>query len=83
MQTRTSAAVIYCRVKREETPKHGGDVPKEGAEEMRRGEGGVQERVHVMGIEKYDSRKLINPSFIHPSSGNRYLFLMRGCAGDG
>lgn len=67
MQTRTSAVVIYCRVKREETPKHGGDVPEEEAEEMRRGEGGVQEDVHTIGTEKYESRELINPSSIHPS----------------
>lgn len=67
MQTGTSAVVIYCRVKREETPKHGGDVPEEEAEEMRRGEGGVREGVHTIGTEKYENREPINPSSIHPS----------------
>lgn len=42
-------------------------MPEEKAEEMRRGEGGVQENVHTMDTEKYESRELINPSSIHPS----------------
>lgn len=42
-------------------------MPEEEAEKMRRGEGGVQEDVHTIGAEKYESRELINPSSIHPS----------------
>lgn len=76
--------MIYCRVKREKTPKHRGDVPEEEAEEMKRGEAGVQENVHTMGMEKYEIMELINPSSLYPSIFC-YLPLIpnRGCVGDG
>lgn len=65
MQTRTSAAMIYCRVKLEEAPKHGRDGPEEEAVEMGGGWWGAG--VNAIGTEKYESRELINPPPIHPS----------------
>lgn len=56
MQTRTPAAVIYCRVKREETPKHGRDGPEEDAEEMRSEREGGGELEEGGGLTQWPRR---------------------------
>lgn len=75
MQTRTSTAVIYCRVKRErrfwntEEMGRGGD---QGNEERRREEECGKEEFHVMGTKVESWYR----------ADDRYLFLIRDFPGD-
>lgn len=83
MQTRTSVAVIYCRVKRERRCRNTEEMgprrrPRKwgerGKEEVCR-----SEEFHTMGTE-IESWKILH-LFIHSSSANRYLFLIRDVRG--
>lgn len=83
MQTRTSVAVIYCRVKRERRCRNTEEMgprrrPRKWGERGKE-ESCRSEEFHTMSTE-IESWKILH-LFIHSSSANHYFFLIRDVCG--